>query len=37
MAFESISWEVVIKHGEFEGLLNRLLAATPEQCRTLEY
>ena len=35
--FESISWDLVIAKGEFGALLARLLAATPEQCRTLDY
>lgn len=37
MAFDSISWMLVIRNGEFHNLLNRLLRATPEQCRRLEY
>jgi hypothetical protein len=37
LAFESISWDAVIRKGEFDALLDRLLAATPEQCKTLTY
>jgi hypothetical protein len=37
LAFESISWNAVIRKGEFDALLDRLLAATPEQCKTLTY
>ncbi len=36
-AFESISWCAVIESGGFDELLASLLAATPEQCRTLTY
>jgi hypothetical protein len=35
--FESISWMIVIRAGQFHDLLNRLLSATPEQCPRLEY
>lgn len=35
--FESISWQVVIKNGEFENLLSRLQSATLEACKKLEY
>jgi len=37
MAFESISFELVIKHGEWDDLVRRLLAATPEQCKSYTY
>lgn len=37
IAFESISWQVVISDGEFDDLLGQLLKATPDQCRTREY
>ena len=36
-AFESISWEVIIRRGGFEVTLGRLLAATAEQCRSLDW
>ena len=37
LAFESITFGLVIERGEFDKLLTRLLRATPEQCRTLTY
>jgi hypothetical protein len=36
-AFESISWRLIIKAGEFAGTLADLHAATREQCRELEW
>ncbi|GAA2812955.1 hypothetical protein [Saccharopolyspora taberi] len=35
--FESITWGWCIERGKFYLLLDRLLAATPEQCRQLTY
>lgn len=42
LALESISWHYILTRREngaadYEGLLSRLLAATPEQCRTYSY
>lgn len=37
LGFESISFKLVIERGGFEELIERLLRATKEQCRTLSY
>jgi hypothetical protein len=37
VAFESITFRYIIERHEFEGYILRLLAATPEQCKTLTY
>ena len=37
VAFESITFRLIIKRGEFEKLIGRLLEATLEQCIRLEY
>lgn len=37
IAFESITFGGYIEHGEFESLINRLLAATKDQCEQLSY
>jgi len=42
LAFESISWHYILTRREngaahYEDPLSRLLAATPEQCRTYSY
>jgi hypothetical protein len=37
IAFESISWEPIIRRGAFERTLTKLLAATEEECRTLRW
>lgn len=36
-AFDSITFGPVIKRGEFDAYLQRLLHATPEQCRSLTW
>lgn len=37
IAFESISWSLVIERGGFFRVLLRLLEATPDQCRNRSY
>jgi hypothetical protein len=40
IAFESISWHYIITHkplAYWHGMMDRLFAATPEQCRALDY
>lgn len=37
VAFESISWGRVIKAGGFDDLLNRLVTASLEKCKSLDY
>lgn len=35
--FESMSFKRIIKRGEFEGIINRLLKADKNACKMLEY
>jgi len=35
--FESITFNYIIRNNEFEGFIERLLKATKEQCKKLEY
>ena len=37
VAFESFTWEWIIKDGKFDSYMRRLLTASIEQCRSLEY
>lgn len=37
VAFESLSCALMIQTGRFDGVLDRMLRATPEACAALEY
>jgi hypothetical protein len=37
VAFESITWAPLIQRGEFESMLNRMVNASVETCKKLDY